>query len=438
MIFNNSLKESNDTNVNDEIVRKKDPKLLFSSYGTEWYRTYGSFGDLSLIDMAVSASEDFHLVGSYILKYDKFGTFLWEESFGSGTPYAIATDNSNNVYVVGHYDDDMKLVKFSSDGTYQWTETYNPELYSRAYAIAVDSLDNIYVGCEGFTSDQWQPSNIFLVKYTTSGNLVWTQELDFMERDTCEDIIIDSSNNIILGGYSRDFSGDTYFMNAIYSSSGTLLGSGTWDTDSANAYCYGICLDSSNNIYLAGRGYYGSDEQTILVKFSSSASYMWNRKWGGTGWEGANDIYFASDGYLYLTGYTDSYGAGLTDFLILKYSTNGVLFEYDTWGGSQKERSYGIYVNSEGNIYLGGNTESYGRIGYSDMCLTKLNPVPSITINEPMAGQTYGKNAPDFDVIIEDSDLIEKYYRVNGGINRILSGSTGVIKTIGMGVVMDL
>ena len=77
-----------------------------------------------------------------------------------------------------------------------------------------------------------------------------------------------------------------------------------------------------------------------------------------------------SSGNAYVAGNTQSFGAGGTDACLVKFNDTGVEWNY-TWGGSGDEYGYGVALDSSGNAYVTGKTESFGAGGY-DACLVKF------------------------------------------------------------------
>ena len=74
---------------------------------------------------------------------------------------------------------------------------------------------------------------------------------------------------------------------------------------------------------------------------------------------------------VYLTGYTNSSGAGMYDMVLVKYDSSGELHWDTTWGGNNSDKGIGIAVDSSDNIYLAGFTHSFGE-GATDMALVKF------------------------------------------------------------------
>ena len=154
----------------------------------------------------------------------------------------VTVDSSGNIYVTGntsggldnntnpsasggtsHNDKwDFFLVKYNSSGTKQWTQQLGTSVNMiSAKGVAVDSSNNIYVtGTTGGGLDNnthFGSNDIFLVKYNSSGEKQWTQQLGgfFIGTITVgisftlimmvgHGVTVDSSNNIyVTGGTSR-------------------------------------------------------------------------------------------------------------------------------------------------------------------------------------------------------------------------------------------
>ena len=83
------------------------------------------------------------------IKYNSAGQEQWVSRYnGPGNtddaPYAMALDNSGNVYVTGYsgITDPYTTIKYSSDGQQQWIARYSSGF---AYDIALDASRNVYV-----------------------------------------------------------------------------------------------------------------------------------------------------------------------------------------------------------------------------------------------------------------------------------------------------
>jgi hypothetical protein len=120
-----------------------------------------------------------------------------------------------------------------------------------------------------------------------------------------------------------------------------------------------IAFDNKGNVYVGSStpsfGAGGSD--ALILKYTQSGTLLWAKTWGGSGDEGANRIAVGPDGYIYVTGGTDSFGAGWFDVFLLKLDTSGNLIWGKTWGGGSFEVGYDLGFDQAGNVYVA--AESY-------------------------------------------------------------------------------
>jgi hypothetical protein len=255
----------------------------------------------------------------FLVKYNSSGTKQWTKQLGtSETDWGkgVTTDSSNNIYVTGQTyggldgntssgNLDIFLVKYNSSGTKQWTQQLGTSSNDWGFGVTVDSSNNIYVtggtygGLDGNTnsgSDCDNPpcSDLFLVKYNSSGVKQWTKQLGTSSSDTGTEVTVDSSDNIyVMGGTYGGLDGNTnsgsldLFL-VKYNSSGTKQWTKQLGT-SSDDYGFGVTTDSSDNIYVTGYTEGGLDGNTssgdkdlFLVKYNSSGVKQWTKQLGSS------------------------------------------------------------------------------------------------------------------------------------------------------------
>jgi hypothetical protein len=110
----------------------------------------------------------------------------------------------------------------------------------------------------------------------------------------------------------------------------------------------------------------------LLTKYDTDGNLIWQRILGGA----SSDIFYSvaldSSGNIYVAGYTNSQGAGGRDGLLTKYDTNGNLIWQRILGGANNDEFYSVALDSSGNIYVAGYTNSQGA-GGDDGLLTKYD-----------------------------------------------------------------
>ena len=186
------------------------------------------------------------------------------------------------------------------------------------------------------------------------------------------DIVTDSSNNSYVVGQTNSFGeGDYDFCLIKFNSSGV-----EWNRTFGGMYSdwgKSIVLDSFNNIYITGytESYGAGGSDIWLLKINSTGGVEWNHTWGGiyddVGWSLALD----SLNNAYVTGYTKSFGEGDSDMCLVKFNSSGVVWNY-TCGGSYMDVGYSVKLDPLGNAYIVGDTKSFG-VGKTDIYLVKFN-----------------------------------------------------------------
>ena len=220
-----------------------------------------------------------------VVKYDSSGTVLWRRRLGLSAgsseewAYGIALDGSNNVYINGgnKYPSNTLgfLAKYDSSGTAIW-QSYKLGVNSHSFTgIVVDSSGNSY-SC-GHTT-----SNFFLQKHNSSGTLVWGRDLAEGSRTIPWGIVqdsqgyiyvcIESSQSSLPGASSVEYT----LVLLKYDTSGTVI----WQrvlrpAISDTAYDLvpgGMVLDGSDNIYITGKITGADFDDALLIKIPSDGS----------------------------------------------------------------------------------------------------------------------------------------------------------------------
>lgn len=287
---------------------------------------------------------------------------------GSGydSPNNIGTDASGNVYVVGQFsadtisfgitdllnlgDFDIFLVKYSPSGNVIWAKRAGGNNRELAYGIAIDVNSNIYI--TGYfrgpsstfdTITLTNPSNyftdIFLAKYDSSGNVIWAKSFGGTDEDEDFAVTTDGNSNVYLTGY--------------FKSPSIVVGNDT-------------LILSNGSVFVA--------------KFDSSGNEIWVKQLV------ANDTRsIATDvsGNIYIAGTFGNAGAtigtvnltssGQGDVFFAKLNSMGNIIWAKSAGGSSYDYATKIVVDNNNNIIIGGYFQS-PTITFGTSILTNVNP----------------------------------------------------------------
>jgi uncharacterized delta-60 repeat protein len=330
----------------------------------------------------------------------------------SDEPYGVTVDSSGNIYVTGYAGsgegldgntsaggDDIFLVKYNSSGVKQWTKQLGTSSSDSGNGVTVDSSDNIYVtGYTGGgldTNTNAGGTDLFLIKYNSSGTKQWTEQLGTSSQDIGNEVTVDSSNNIYVTGTTaggldtNTNSGDRDIFLVKYNSSGTKQWTQQLGTN-GNDFGEGVTVDSSDNIYVTGTTAGGLDGNThlggswdiFLVKYNSSGTKQWTQQLGTSSDDGAQGVTVDSSDNIYVTGWTSggldgNTSSGADDLILVKYLDNGTKVWTEQLGTSSQDTGYGVTVDSSDNLYVTGPTsgglDGNTNAGDSDLFLVKYN-----------------------------------------------------------------
>jgi uncharacterized delta-60 repeat protein len=315
---------------------------------------------------------------------------------------AIAVDTLGNVYVTGHSASfsslDYATIKYSSSGERLWVRRYNGtgDSFDKAHAIAVDGSGNVYV-----TGESWGAHGGYdyaTIKYSSSGERLWVRRYDgpVSGSDYGRAIAVDTGGNVYVTGesYGGPINGYDY-ATVKYSSSGERLWVKRYNASNGTDDATAIAV-RSGNVYVTG-GSVGatSNYDYATFKYSTSGVRAWFRRYNGPGDEVdyARAIAVDSAGNVYVTGESDSFGS--TDYATIKYSSSGERLWVRRYNGpgDSFDKSKGVAVDSAGNVYVIG--ESWGAGTGYDYATIKYSPSGERLwvrrYDGPVSGSDYGR-----------------------------------------------
>jgi uncharacterized delta-60 repeat protein len=316
------------------------------------------------------------------IQYSSAGVPLWTNRYnGPGNSVdvaqAAAVDRNNDVVVTGYSTGtnsyyDYATIKYSSAGVPLWTNRYNGPAndWDKASAVAADSSNNVIV--TGYSIGSGSAADYATIKYSSAGVPLWTNRYNGPGNsgDYASAVAVDGSNNVIVTGSSWG-SGSSYDYATIkYSSAGVPLwtnrynGPGSYDDQA-----FALAVDGSNSVVVTGYAWYGSSYDYATVKYSSAGVPLWTNRYNGPGngndWAAAVAV-DGSNGVI-VTGYSTNSATGY-DYATVKYSSAGVPLWTNRFNGPGNSSDYAsaVAVDSSNNVVVTGYSYSSTNAGSSD------------------------------------------------------------------------
>jgi hypothetical protein len=360
-----------------------------------WMKTFGEFGE----DWGYSVQQTFdggyiiagetHNIGMggdvWLIKTDGNGNKVWDKIFG-GTEddkaYSVQQTSDNDYIIAGrtnYYGEgsgDVWLIKTDGDGNEMWNRTFGGTNWDEGYSVQQTS-DNGYIiaGMTFSFGAGWVDA--WLIKTDENGNEQWNKTYGGEYIDIAKSVQQTTGGGYIITGETWSFGSDT---------------GGVW-----------------------------------LIKTDNNGKEIWNKTFGGTGYDYGSCVQQTTDGGYIIAGTTDSFGAGNKDFWLIKTDGNGNKVWDKTYGGKDTDEAYTVQQTTDGGYIIAGYTNSFGA-GFSDAWLIKTDGN-----GNKIWDRTFGRKYGDFVYSVHQTS--DNGYIMAGGTGSFgdVNGDVWLIKTDSQG-----
>ncbi|MFZ2899984.1 MAG: PKD domain-containing protein [Saprospiraceae bacterium] len=129
-----------------------------------------------------------------------------------------------------------------------------------------------------------------------------------------------------------------------------------------------------------------------LIKTNSSGEIVWEKTFGGSGYDLGSSVQQTSDGGYIIVGFTSSYGFGSSDVYLIKTNSSGGIEWEKTFGGSAEDYGNSVQQTIDGGFIVVGTTYSLGA-GEGDVYLIKTNSSGEIVWEKTFGGSDYDRGS---------------------------------------------
>ena len=383
----------------------------------------------------------------FVAKYDSLGNNIWVKTAGgtfNDEGLAVSCDFLGNVFITGHFKlqatfgtttvnganiENFYVAKYSSAGNLMWVKTASGPGKSIGKGMECDRNGNVLVTgyfedtCVFGTNTIISPDykNVFTVKYSSSGNLLWLANgggdydawaSSLSTDDYCNSYITGAFKDTAYFGTKTIISqgGNDVFL-VKYDSSGNC----TWAVRGGgnnNDYGNGMRVDPLNNIAVTGSFFdtisfppsasiiSNGTKDGFVAYYNPQGNGLWARCMGGLQSDKGIDVDGDKDGNIYVTGFVNGIshfnsiidtGSGGDEIFIAKYDNLGNIIYADLAGSTSSDYGKGIDISEAGVAYITGDfrTTAYFSsntltvAGDRDAFLTKYYDGSPLFVSQP-------------------------------------------------------
>jgi uncharacterized delta-60 repeat protein len=294
---------------------------------------------------------------------------------------SVSTQQSLDGQTSSAVSGEVSITKYMPDGTKSWTKSLGSnysKIWESATGMTTGADGSIYVSgstrgnLDGQTNNG--ESDVFITKYLPDGTKSWTRLLGTNSNEGASDMTTGADGSIYVSGWTwGNLDGQTKIGNSVafiakYLPDGTK--SWTRLLGSDGSYSGGNALTSSTDgsIYVSGHINGNLDGQTnsggvdaFIAKYLPDGTKSWTRLQGSNSWDEANSMTIATDGAIFISGFSSGAFDGETnsvdiDAFITKYLPDGTKSWTRLLGTIGQEMATSITTGADGSIYISGYT----------------------------------------------------------------------------------
>jgi len=288
------------------------------------------------------------------------------------------------------------LFVYPTGGDEVWNMTYGGSYHDQVYDCELtDDGGYILTGYYATTS-----SNVWLIKTNEYGVMQWSRSFgDLINPDIGNGVQQTIDGGFIIAGQTRSYGAgytDAWLIKT------DTNGYEEWNYTfggSDNDTIYAVQETQDEGFILTGYTYsFGAGLSDLwLIKTDTDGTEEWNTTFGGSINDRGEDVWETINGDFICTGYTGSYGHGGSDLWLICTNDEGVELWNQTYGGSLAEAGCQVKQTSDNGFIAVGYTQSFS-VGWVDVYVVKTDSIGTLEWE-----QTYGGISEDRGFSIEQT-----------------------------------
>ncbi|MCP4633333.1 MAG: T9SS type A sorting domain-containing protein [candidate division Zixibacteria bacterium] len=387
---------------------------------TVWTRTYGGGENDDLLSVEQTSDGGLILAGwtrsflaqeadIYLIKTDLAGDPLWSQIYpGPGVEVANTVHQTiDGGFILAGADDNRGfLLRTDSLGSVVWRRTYTDSAESNLFIADVQQTPDEGYIFTGWSNDGPGSFAAFLTKTNENGDIIWSKTYGGNRLDRSRSVCVTTDGGYIISGDTKSF-GPYRSYTDIYIVKTDSIGDTLW----TRLFGYGGEDASDCVVQTADGGYLLSAKtnyHVYILKISDDGTLEWSQFIDGhePGWIGTENSACINTASNYIiTGTLRPYTDSLRDIFIAELDPSGNTLWVKHYGGSEVEVAHSVNALSNGDVIVGGTTESFGA-GAKDFWLLRVETALSNGIGFLYENNTFNFNIPSDTILTKSFSIV--------------------------------
>ncbi|TGD57628.1 T9SS type A sorting domain-containing protein [Flavobacterium humi] len=323
---------------------------------------------------------------SWLVKLDPNGNMLWQKNYGETNTdvvgYTVKETSDGGLILLGsvyksNTGYDARLVKTDGLGNIVWSKTFaglysgtetfkgiveTPDGYMLAgYSESESGTFNVNFGGNLGGSDGW------VLKLDPTGNILWKKNYGTVNSEYFNNIVLLSNGDSIVSGYSYAQGGNglSDFWIVRIDKNGVVLwdkkyGGNGYDESVKTIITYDgnlICVGKTRSSSYSGNVAYnhGNDDAWVVKLSSETGNLLWENTFGGTEYEHVAEVKETNDHSLVLAGDTSSNDNGIS----IHGASDSWIFKISETGNLIWQKAFGGSVGDTARGFVIDNDNEY-------------------------------------------------------------------------------
>lgn len=379
----------------------------------EWERTFGGWDYDHCNSVIQTADGGFAMVGAtesfgaggrdiWLVRTNASGDSLWSRTFGGeNDDWGISLiQTADGGFALAGYTasfgaggPDFWLVRTSAEGDSLWSITFGGGADERCSMIQTDAGGFALAGTT--TSFGVGGQDFWLVLTNAEGDSLWSRTYGSGNNENCYSIIQTAEGGFALAGWTESHEAGIWdFWLIRTNANGDSLWSRSFDGGQRD-YCCTIIQTTDGGFALAGwtDSFGPGDADYLLVRTNSDGDSLWSAAYGGRMSELCYSLVQTTDGGFAMGGQTSTFGAGEDDFWLMRTNEDGDSLWSRPFGGESMDMGFSLIQTADAGFTMAGLTWSSNRGNY-DFYLVKTTPDPVYVAERPLAPYTLHLEPP--------------------------------------------